>query len=315
MLRGIDAAAEAVSIDAGRAVAMRIDTRLGTPAGGGSVVVFNPAATPLDQYVEYEPWTDWGPWIGEAWGLLEATGSPLPYQLLEREAAMSKPEHIPGRLLFRAQVPPMGYRLYHYAPDQEQAQVDGDTRADQHTLENDRLLVRLDPASGNIVSCINKAGAHEFVGPGGWNVPQALDDPSDTWTHRLAGYGDAADDFGDPQFTVIENGPLQASILVERRFGQSVWLQQLSVRQGMAEIIIRNWLNWQGRWTLLKLACDVAVTEPVAAHDIPFGWLDRPIDGREMPTHMWMDVSGPSAGGSGGRDAGCGAAQRRQVWL
>ena len=83
-LRGIVAAAEEISVDAGRAVAMQIDTWRGMPDRGGAVVVFNPSAAPLAQYIEYEPWTDWGPWQGEQWGLLDETGAPVPYQLLER---------------------------------------------------------------------------------------------------------------------------------------------------------------------------------------------------------------------------------------
>jgi alpha-mannosidase len=171
-------------------------------------------------------------------------------------------------------------------PRQPQTPAAGTTTAAPHTLENDLIRVQLDPASGNIVSCIDKESGCEWVGAGGWNVPEVVDDPSDTWTHRLAGYGAASDAFGEPAFTVIEEGPLQASLLVERRFGPSVWLQQLSLRQGEPEIVLRNWLNWQGRWTLLKLAFDVAVTEPAAAHDVPFGWIERPVDGREAPTQM-----------------------------
>ena len=57
---------------------------------------------------------------------------------------------------------------------------------------------------------------------------------------------------------------------------------------------IRNWLNWQGQWKLLKLAFDVATDEPSATHDIPFGWTEGPTNGYEFPTQMWMDVSGPA---------------------
>ena len=57
VLRGIVTAAEEICVDAGRAMAAQIDTS----GEGGTVVVFNPSADPLDDYVEYEPWTDWAP--------------------------------------------------------------------------------------------------------------------------------------------------------------------------------------------------------------------------------------------------------------
>ncbi len=308
-LHGIIVSAEEIGIDAGRALATRIDTSLPTAAESsslgksaaardvpnGAVVIFNPTATPFTDYVEYEPWTEWVSWPDDKWGLLDESGEPVPYQLLEREAAMANIAAIPGRLLFQANVSPMGYRVYHYAAQQAQTLTEGSCTAAAYELQNDLLHIRLDPATGNIVSCIDKATDVELVGPGGWNVPQVVDDPSDTWTHRLAGYGEAADAFGEPQISIYETGPLQASLVIERRYEGSVWQQQICVRHGVPEILIRNSLNWNGHWTLLKLAFDVATDAPTAVHDIPFGWIERPTNGREFPTHMWMDVSGPAA--------------------
>ena len=295
VLRGIDMAAEEIAVDAGRAVAAQIDTSsIGQGGEGGTVVIFNPLADPLDQYVEYEPWTDWHSWRGERWSLMDETGTPVPYQLLELEAALSLTDNIPGRLLFRAEVPAMGYRLYRFEPEQESAVASGDAFADVHTIENDRLRIKLDPTTGNITSCVDIRDGIEFVGATGWNVPQVLTDESDTWTHRLSGYGKALTYFGEPQFMSYENGPLQASLLIERRHEHSIWLQQIILRHGVPEIQIRNWLNWQGRWQMVKLAFDMAVDSPTAVHDVPFGFAERPCNGMEFPTQMWMDVSGQS---------------------
>ena len=98
--------------------------------------------------------------------------------------------------------------------------------------------------------------------------------------------------FGAAQINVYERGPLQASLLVERSFEGSTWLQQIILRHGEAELEIRNWLQWQGRWRLLKLAFAVPVHGPRSVHDVPFGWCERPCDGREVPVQMWSDVFG-----------------------
>ncbi len=167
VLRGIVNAAEEISVDAGRAIAAQIDTS----GEGGTVVVFNPSADPLEDYVEYEPWTDWTPWIGDEWGLLDETGAPVTYQLQEKEAALSSPDAIPGRLLFPVKVPAMGYRVYRYAPGQAQTPTVGDAHAEQHELQNDLLHVRLDPVTGNIISCVDKATGIELVGH--WRLERA----------------------------------------------------------------------------------------------------------------------------------------------
>ena len=101
--------------------------------------------------------------------------------------------------------------------------------------------------------------------------------------------------------TVCNNGPLQASVLIERSHGASTWQQQVIVRAGEPELLVRNRLLWEGHWSVVKLAFDVATDTPEAAHDVPFGWCNRPCDGSEVPTQMWMDVSGPSQGDGRGR--------------
>ncbi|MCS7222077.1 MAG: glycoside hydrolase family 38 C-terminal domain-containing protein [Anaerolineae bacterium] len=286
--------AREIADDAGRAIATRIDTS----GPGGTVVLFNPFAHPLVQYVEYEPWTGWQPWDEGRWGLADEQGQPVPYQLVETHEALTSPEGGIHRIVFQAAVPPMGYRVYRFAPEMPRVPItDGaQAKADgrEGTLENERLIVRVDGATGSITSCVDKASGLELVGEGGWNVAQVLEDLSDTWSHGVRGFDRVIGTFGDAHITIVDHGPLQASMLIERSYEGNTWLQQLILRRGEAEILIRNWLNWQGRWRMLKLAFDVATHQPRAFHDIPFGWCERPTDGAEVPTQMWMDITGPA---------------------
>ena len=155
------------------------------------------------------------------------------------------------------------------------------------------------------MSCVCVEDGLEWVGPGGWNVPLVIKDESDTWSHGVQRFEDVIGRFGAADIRVVDTGPLQASVLIERSYEGNTWLQQLLLRSGEAELLIRNWLYWQGRWRMLKLAFDVAVTAPRARHDVPFGFAERPCDGHEVPTQMWMDVSGEATSGAGdAREAG-----------
>lgn len=274
--------------DAGRAIAAQIDTS----GAGGAVVVFNPFPEARTPYIDYEPWTDWQSWDAEGWGLVDDAGHPVPHQRLQPREALTEANGVIARLLFRADLPAMGYRAYRFAPNTPTPAASGSARATSTSLENDRLRVRLDPQSGAIISCIDQRSQIEFVGPQGWNIAQVLDDPSDTWSHAVRGYDRLLGEFGEAQIRVASSGPLEASLLVERRYGESVWLQQLALRHGEDGIRIRNWLDWRGRWQVVKLAFDVAADAAEAVHDVPFGWVPRACDGAEVPTHMWMDISG-----------------------
>ena len=170
------------------------------------------------------------------------------------------------------------------------------------SLENEYLRIVLDTETGDIRSCMDVESGLELAGSGGWNVLQVLEDTSDTWSHRETRWDHVVGRFGKPVITVAENGALQASLLVERSYDEAdadgargAWLQELIVRHDEPEILIRNWLFWQGRWRMLKLACDVALTEPRAVRDVPFGWSEWPADGTERAGQMWVDVTGDAA--------------------
>ena len=282
--------AREIADSAGRAIAARIDTR----GPGAAVVLFNPFPYPLTQYLEYEPWIGKQSWQAGHWGVADEGGEQVAYQLIETHEALSSPRMSLQRVVFRAELPPLGYRVYRFAPDSPQAGIVPGVQATPASLENDRLAVDLDAATGAIVSCVDKSSGLELTGPSGWNVAQVLEDTSDTWSHGVRRFDQVIGHFGDASIKVCDNGPLEASLLVERVFESSTWLQQIVLRQGEAELLIRNWLFWQGRWRALKLAFDVPTDEPRAAHDLPFGWCYRPCDGAEVPTQMWLDVTGAS---------------------
>jgi alpha-mannosidase len=289
---------------AGRAIGARVCTQ----GPGSTVVVFNPFPYRQRAYVEYEPWTENQRWLRWGWGLVDDEGRPVPHQVLEARAAVGNAERGIDRLLWRADLPPLGYRVYRFArglardPGNRfdgfgaRASADGEGAP---LLENEHLTVRLDPATGAIASCRERATGVEFVGPGGWNVAQVLKDESDTWAHGVRAFEGLLGVFGAPQVRLGERGPLQASLYVERHWQGSTWLQQLVMRAGEPEILVRNWLFWHGEWRMLKLAFDVAVDEPQAWRDVPFGAFPCPVDGAEVPLQMWIDVGGRIRGDAG----------------
>jgi alpha-mannosidase len=305
-LQRVVVTAQEITDDAGRAIASQVNTAVpgGSAVPSGTVVLFNPAAEPVEQYVEYEPWTEWDAWDAGGWGLADERGEPVAWQKITSHEALTSPEgrgiH---RLVFRASLPPLGYRVFRFAKGLPQGDLASAVKVTPATLENEHLRIALDPATGDIRSCVDVASGLELVGPAGWNVMQALEDTSDTWSHRETRWEKVVGTFGKPVITVAENGPLQASLLVERSYedastladadgARGTLLQELIVRRDEPELLIRNWLFWQGRWRMLKLACDVAVTEPHAARDVPFGFSVWPADGTERAGQMWVGVSG-----------------------
>ena len=293
-LAGVASIADTLIDDAGRQIAARIDTH----GEGGVVVLFNPHGREAESYVEYEPWTDWEPWDEGGWGLLDESGAPVAYQRIESHQALTSEKGGIHRVLCRVRVPALGYRTVRYARCAPQSTVpESDVHATATTLENDLIAARFDPATGALISCIDKETGVEYAGAGGWNVGQVLEDTSDTWSHDVQRFEPIIGAFVNARITVGERGPLQASLLIERSYGVNQWQQEVILRRSERALTFRNWLLWQEEWRMVKLAFDVNTHAPEATHDLPFGWIRRPCDGSEVPTHMWMDVSGPNAEG------------------
>ena len=112
--------AREIGDDAARGIAARVDTsnRHDSTAPAGTVVLFNPSGDGVSQYAEYEPWTAWQPWRTGGWNLYDDNDRLVPCQVVETHEALSSAQFGVSRILFRAELPPMGYRVYRFRQDE-----------------------------------------------------------------------------------------------------------------------------------------------------------------------------------------------------
>ena len=68
-----------------------------------------------------DPWTEWDALARGGWGVVAEAGQPVENQLVETQDAFSW-KNIPGmsdfrlsRIAFKADIPPLGYRVYRHA--------------------------------------------------------------------------------------------------------------------------------------------------------------------------------------------------------
>jgi len=59
---------------------------------------------------------------------------------------------------------------------------------------------------------------------------------------------------------------------------------------------IRVTIDWREQAHLMKLCFPAAVDDPRGTFEIPFGSLEKPVDGGERPAQSWVDLSGTVAG-------------------
>jgi alpha-mannosidase len=248
-----------------------------------AVVVFNPHAWTLRTVVEVE-YT----WLrAEGAHVVDDEDDVVPSQLARPLTTMSSSR---GRIVFTAEVPPLGYRVYRVRPGAGGGEP---VRVEGTAVANDFLELELDPATGRIAR-LAAAGGPNVADEGAHAV--VVDDRSDTWGHAVTAYDQALGELECVSVRVVESGPVRAILRVESRRGSSTLREDYVVAAGLPYVDVRVTLDWHEQLKLLKLRYPTAIAAARATFETPYGHLERPTGGDEEPGQAWVDVSGEGLG-------------------
>lgn len=250
------------------------------------IVVFNPHAWPVNATVELE--------IGNfghnarSFALADETGAAVPVQLVQSLATV---DHWRHRIAFTAELPPLGYRTYHASQPDDAPLLETSIRTSDLIIENEHLLLEIDPATGAIARLLDKRHGVDITAPGAASAI-VIDDPSDTWSHGVLRFDREIGRFAATSVSVIENGPVRAAIRVEGTYEHSSITQDFMLSAGSNQVEVRVTVNWQERFKLLKLLFPLNLDSTRTTYEIPYGIQERPENGEEEPGQSWIDMTG-----------------------
>jgi alpha-mannosidase len=255
------------------------------------VLVFNPHPWPVSTDVQLQ-------YGAQRTGVhvVDEAGRRVVFQLTQSVATTSDVSR--GALVFRAELPPLGYRLYRLRPgdDAEGAWSAGEPaglRVSATVIENDLVRIELDAGTGWIGSYLDKrTGLDVMRGVDGTTHTQLCDDPTDTWGHRVVSYAWPGATMQLDRIVVRETGPLRSRVRIERSWGSSTLVEELLLDHDSSVLRVDVTLDWREKAHLLKLRFPTALAAPRARYEVPFGQIERPVDGAEEPAQAWVDLSG-----------------------
>jgi alpha-mannosidase len=102
------------------------------------------------------------------------------------------------------------------------------------------------------------------------------------------------------RIVVRETGPLRSRVRVERTWGASTLVEELILDHDSPVLRVNVTLDWREQAHLLKLRFPTVLDDPAATYEIPFGHLERPVDGAEEPAQSWVDLTGTVEGAPAG---------------
>ncbi len=272
-----------------------ISSRVNTTAQAGAVpvMVVNPLAWQRTELATFDVQM---PKAADRISVMDAQGKSVPYQVL----SVDKATHTYHLLVEAKEIPSLGYEVLQVVPRATSATTD--LKADRLALENSLLRVTVDPKTGCITSIYNKADNFESLAPGGCgNQLQAFKDTPkdyDAWNidadfENQVTMLDKAD-----SVSLIEKGPVRATIRVSRTWQNSEFGQDISLYAGLDRVDVKNNIDWHETHVLLKAAFPLAASGPEATYEIPYGTIERPTTRNnswerakfEVPALRWADL-------------------------
>jgi len=203
-----------------------------------------------------------------------------------------------AEIIFTAQPAPLSFSVYSVQTGSRQSS--GSLKVTKHSLENKVYRLTLNE-NGDISSIIDKRYTKELVKKGNpfrlmiltnntsmdypaWEIyKRTLDGPNVSITENV-------------KISVAEEGPVRASIKVERDFEGSHFVQYISLTNGGADdrIEITNEVNWMGKNALLKAEFPTTVTNEMTSYDLGIGYIQRGVNkdcAFEVIGHQWADLT------------------------
>ena len=268
---------------------------------GIPVIVFNPHPWEYTGLVQFN---------AQANQVTDNQGQPITFQRVRSQ------KHSCWRLddtLFEASVPAMGYSVYYMQSDRPfsgipRPELPADTQItlsarmeheenpfhgffENAVLENTHLRVQFDNHTGYIRSLIDKSSGREWLAAPG-AVPAVMQYTADTWGHGVVGCHHLLGFFTDPKITILENGPVRATVLVESRYNLSTLKQYFSLSTESKRLHVSAVVDWHEKHKMLKMQFPIAVSNPKSYYEIPFGVIERPCNGEEEPGQRWVAIGG-----------------------
>jgi len=202
-------------------------------------------------------------------------------------------------------VPALGYTVLHLFPLEKEPQASTAVKAGTDdkalSLENSKVKMTVDRASGCITNLVEKASGFDTVASGGcgnqlqffkdtptdydaWNIdPGTLDVPPATI--------EKAD-------SVVSIAGISPAIRITRHWQSSKFVQTISLAETSDTVDIENDIDWHETHVLLKAAFPLAASGPFATYEIPYGTIDRATTRNnswekaqfEVPAMRWADL-------------------------
>ncbi|MFW9802191.1 MAG: alpha-mannosidase [Candidatus Thorarchaeota archaeon] len=236
----------------------------------------------------------------------DSNGNSVPYQVVG-DIAEGSPADV---LILASDMPSLGYRVYTIEPSEKPLEFESSLRTGNNWIESDDFIVEFDDFSGAMTRVFDKRNQFEALrGPGNYLTMES--DVGDLYRYARSTLSDEESDLTtlrhSGKLSVVESGPLRATVIVEGDFKDSKRVQRVVLYEDLHRIDLETELNFNGHgkrvrvnFPLTVLADNVVVGSQFGAEsktatpNDPQEWADA---NQGLFSGLdWVDCSGPEFG-------------------
>lgn len=219
--------------------------------------------------------------------LTDEEGNIVPSQRIASEATVNGQ----SRLLFVADLPSMGYRVFKLYCNLEAEQNLKAVFGTDTVLENERFRLEFNPETGCIKSYLDKRFELEILRREGARL-DVIEDKSDTWSHNIFKFDKVIASMEPISLKLVEHGPVRSAIRVKSRFNDSYIIQEFRMYQELDAVEVKVTIDWREPQTIVKVSYPVRFNFRKPTYEIPYGYIEKSANGEEEPGQTWIDFTG-----------------------
>ena len=255
---------------------------------GSPMVVFNPHPFTVKTNASFGAYS--------VTKVLDHNGNEVPFQMVR--AAYTDGKNF-EKCLFEVELPAMGYSVYYVYKKTENSaekEIATDLKVCENILENNLVKIVIDKESGAVISYVLKAENREFAKGEMGKAIVCDDSKRDTWSHLINNLNDDIGAFGGGTLSVVESGPVRATIKSVTKYGNSVLKKYYTLYKNDARLHIRCVLDVDEEYKLIKFSFPVNVESPKVVYSMPYGFIEKAPNGEEDVAHEWADLIDSNTG-------------------
>lgn len=196
---------------------------------------------------------------------------------------------------FTAEIPALGYRVYRMYFECEAPEYENNFVCTETSLENECIRLDFDPATGELTGITEKKNGRQLLSAPSRTILMDETD-SDTWSHGISEFRNLAETFASGSCTLIESGPVRATMRCVTRGANSAVIRDYSITAGSPKITVKCRIDFHEKHRMLKFALPVNAESPICQCEIPFGKIDRSTDGAEHTCQSWVTLRDANGG-------------------